>query len=86
MDQLTMPELLRIHAALNPFRPILIWRRSKTALIRRLEAMAAEVPEAEVFKSPTAGALIVALLGHRISRKDIVVIVRRRFPASKLRC
>ncbi len=29
--------------------------------------MVAELPEAEVFTSPTAGALIVALLGHKIA-------------------
>ncbi len=49
-----------------------------------LEAQVAEVSEAEVFTSPTAGALIVALLGHKISHVDITVILRRRFPSCKI--
>ena len=84
MDKLSRIDLMKIHATLFPHNPALIWKKNKSALVARLEVLCSEVPEAEVFTSPTARALTVRLLAHRISHTDIVTIVRRRFPACKI--
>ena len=86
MERLTTTELLKIHAALFPRAPSLrFWHKGpKSKLVERLEAMCAELPESAVFTSPTAGVLIIQLLGHGISHANISVIVRRRFPSSKV--